>query len=213
MNPERSLFIDGPAGRIESMFREPAEGAPGAALILHPHPLYGGNLHNKVVFTVQKVLGAAGMATLRMNFRGVGASEGSYDDGVGEQQDLLAALAHLAEAAPGLPLYLAGFSFGAWLSLKTGAEDERVAAMISLGTPVGWGDMSYLRGCDMPRFFIHGTVDEFCDAQSLAVEYEGLPEPKRLAWIEGADHFFTGKLEELAARLEEAVSFLRDPRA
>jgi len=214
MNPETPFFLQGSAGRLEALIREPAGAhAPGAALILHPHPLYGGNMHNKVVFALQKSLGAAGMATLRFNFRGVGASGGVYADGIGEQDDLRRGLAHLAEHFPGLPLYLAGFSFGAYLSLKVGVEDERIAGILSLGTPVGWGDVSFMEACAKPMFFIHGDADAFCDPTDLAEEFERLLQPKGIAWIEGADHFFTGKLGELAARLEDGLKFLLEPRA
>lgn len=205
MRPETPIVLDGPAGRLEGLYRE-AEG-PGA-LILHPHPLYGGNIHNKVVFTLARVLGEAGLATLRLNFRGVGLSEGRYDDGQGEQDDLRAGLDFLARERPGGRLLLAGFSFGAWLALKAGVEEERVSGMLGVGSPAGWGDMDWLAPCGKPKLFVHGTADEYCDPRRLEEEFRRLREPKRLVWIDGADHFFLERQDELARAVAANLDLL-----
>ncbi len=207
MKAEKSIVLDGPAGRLEGLYREGGERGE-AALILHPHPLYGGNMHNKVVFAIARALGEAGLDTLRINFRGVGLSEGGYDDGQGEQDDLRCGLDFLARERPGARLFLAGFSFGAWLALKVGAGDARVAGVLGVGAPAGWGDMDWLVPCEKPKLLIHGTNDEYCDPGRLVEEFLRLKEPKHLVWIEKADHFFTDKLDELDAALAENLEVL-----
>jgi uncharacterized protein len=210
MNPrEVPLQITGPAGALEALYRpEAAAGGRGGAVILHPHPLYGGNMHNKVVFTCQRACTELGLATLRFNFRGVGTSAGSYDDGQGEQGDVLAALDHLREQIPGRPLYLVGFSFGAWLSLKIGAEQNDILGIAALGTPVGWAELAFLSRCDKPKLFVHGREDQYCDARELERGFPEMAEPKRLCWVEGADHFFVDKLDELSTILNEEFPFV-----
>jgi len=207
MKPESPLALNGPAGRLEGLYREAGERGEGV-LILHPHPLYGGNMHNKVVFAMARALGSAGLATLRINFRGVGLSEGDYDDGQGERDDLRCGIDFLARELPGKRLFLTGFSFGAWLAMKVGAEDDRVAAMLGVGTPAGWGDMDWLAACEKPKLFIHGRKDEYCDPVRLGEEFRRLREPKRLVWIEDADHFFMEKLGELDSELARNLGFL-----
>jgi len=209
MKPERQVMLNGPAGRLEGLFRDGGQRGE-SVLILHPHPLYGGNMNNKVVFAMAKALGEAGLNTLRLNFRGVGLSEGEYDDGQGEQNDLRCALDFLASEMPGGRLYLAGFSFGAWLTLKVGGEDDRIRAMLAVGTPAGWGDMDWLRPCTKPKLLIHGSADEYCDPGRLGEEFRRLSEPKRLIWVEGADHFFTEKVNELNSALAENLGLILD---
>jgi len=198
---ELPLELAGPAGRLEALQFLPAAPA-GGALLLHPHPLYGGNLHNKVVFTSQQVCAHLGLATLRFNFRGVGSSAGRYDDGQGEQADAGAALAALAAALPGLPVYVVGFSFGAWIALRLAADEARVAAVAALGTPVDWAELDFLAACSKPKLFIHGEDDQFCDPVALARSYPRFAPPKQLAWIAGADHFFTNRLPALSQALQ-----------
>jgi uncharacterized protein len=207
MKTEESIIVEGPAGRLEGLYRKGAERSMGV-LILHPHPLYGGNMHNKVVFSISRALSDAGMSTLRINFRGVGLSEGTYDDGQGEQDDLRAGLDFLARELPGARLFLAGFSFGAWLALKVGVEDTRVEAMLAVGAPAGWGDMNWLAPCEKTKLFIHGTNDEYCDPGRLGEEFRRLKDPKRLVMIENADHFFIEELGELDKILAEYFEFL-----
>src|SRR5918992_1293611 len=132
MYPAGNLFIDAPHGRLEAILKEPraegGAGARGAALVLHPHPLHGGTMHNKVVFRTARALNDAGLVTLRVNFRGTGQSTGAHDSARGgEQEDARAALDHLAGAYPGLPVFLAGFSFGARVGLEVGTRDGRVS--------------------------------------------------------------------------------------
>ena len=208
MNASVSSFtVRGPAGGLEAVLDVPAPdlfAQPlGTVVIAHPHPQFGGTMHNKVIYTCQRVAAERGLATLRFNFRGVGTSAGQYDDGQGEQADVKAGLDRLAAELPGRPLTLMGFSFGAWLTLKVGAPDPRVGALIALGVPVGWAELGFLAGCGKPKLFVHGTRDQFCDPEELRRRYPDFCAPKHLEWIEGADHFFTNQLDELAAVLRE----------
>ena len=198
-----ALYCEGPGGGEEPACR-------GGAIILHPHPLYGGNMNNKAVFTCQKVCAEMDLATLRFNFRGVGSSAGSYDDGQGEQQDVRAALEFMLERTRALPLYLVGFSFGSWLALKVGATHERVEGLVGIGTPVGWAELDFLARCEKPKLFIHGTRDQYCDPAEMERSFGKMAEPKRLFWVEGADHFFTEQLDQLAAHLREQFPWRLD---
>src|SRR5271154_6657124 len=158
----RSLFLAGPAGRLEALLWTSAVPDPQfVAVVCHPHPLYGGTMHNKVVFQTAKALHQRGAAVLRFNFRGVEQSEGVHDRGRGEQDDVRAAVDYLAAEFPGRPILLAGFSFGSWVGLRVGCEDPRVRQLIGLGLPVDKTDMSYLGACTKPRLIIQGGADQF----------------------------------------------------
>ena len=193
----RTIFLPGPAGRLEALlwtvFKDPSE----VALVCHPHPLFGGTLHNKVVYHAAKVLHEAGMPVLRFNFRGAGLSEGQHDKGRGEREDVRAALDYLAENFPGRPILLGGFSFGSWVGLNVGCEDSRVARLIGLGLPVNQSDVSYLDKCRKPKLFLQGSQDQFGSPQKLRELFKKWPEPKKLVIVEGADHFFAGGLDQL----------------
>jgi alpha/beta superfamily hydrolase len=200
----RSLFFSGPAGRLEAqLWTSGTAQAPMAALICHPHPLYGGTMHNRVVFQAAKSFHRLGLPVLRFNFRGAGLSEGQHDRGLGELDDVRAALEYLASEFPRRPLVLAGFSFGAWVGLRAGAEDARVARLIGLGIPVNDSDFSYLRGCVKPKLFIVGTKDQFAARQRVQALVDSLPPPTSLAFVEGADHFFTSKLDQVDRAITE----------
>lgn len=202
----RSLFLSGPAGRLEAqLWTSSLEHRSMAALVCHPHPLYGGTLHNKVVFLAAKSLHRLGLPVLRFNFRGVGLSEGKHDRGTGELEDVRAALDFLAGEFPGLPLVLAGFSFGAWVGLRVGAEDARVGRLIGLGIPVNDSNFSYLRGCGKPKLFVVGTKDQFAARERVEALVESLPPPTALVLVEGADHFFAGKLDQVDRAITEWV--------
>jgi len=194
----RSLFLSGPAGRLEAqLWTSRAPESQLAALVCHPHPLYGGTMHNKVVFQAAKSLHRLGLPVLRFNFRGTGLSEGAHDRGTGEQDDVRAALDFLAGEFPGRPLVLAGFSFGAWVGLHAGAGDARVTRLIGLGIPVNDSEFSYLRGSAKPKLFIVGTADRFASRERVEALANSLPPPTALVFVEGADHFFTGKLGQV----------------
>lgn len=198
--------FQGPAGRIEAIINRPPEGSVtrAAAVVCHAHPLHGGMMHFKVVFRAAKALQNQGVAALRFNFRGVGRSEGTHDRGVGEQDDVREALSELARRQPGLPLLLGGFSFGSAMAAKVAANDERVKAVLILGFPITRVDSTAdLAGVRQPRLFVQGGEDEFGPGPAIRRLVANLPEPKRLEVIEGADHFFTGRLDELQAPIED----------
>ncbi|PYX60846.1 MAG: alpha/beta hydrolase [Acidobacteria bacterium] len=215
----KSFFLDAPAGRLEALLNAGAEHATHAAVVCHPHPLFGGTLHNKVVFHTMKALNSYGFPVLRFNFRGTGLSQGEHDHGIGEVDDVHAALDWLDHALH-LPLIFAGFSFGAAVGLKAACADSRVKAAISVGTPVvpvaadtelpRTYTFDFLHNCAKPKLFVSGARDQFGPRTKLEALVRSLPEPKKLVVIEGADHFFEGRLRELREAIEtwvrEAVS-------
>jgi uncharacterized protein len=203
----RSFFLEGPAGRLEAMLWTVASAdPPRVAVVCHPHPLFGGTMHNKVVYQAAKALHRTGAPVLRFNFRGAGLSEGVHDKGLGERDDVQAAIAYLAREFSGKPILLAGFSFGAWVGLREGCEDPRVNELIGLGIPVNNSDHSYLRGCAKPKLFIQGGEDQFGARADVEALYETLPEPKRLVIIEGAEHFFAGKLDQVSRAITNWIA-------
>ncbi|HEV7797736.1 MAG TPA: alpha/beta fold hydrolase [Pyrinomonadaceae bacterium] len=201
MYPAGNLFIPVDHGRLEAILKEPSGGpAQGAALVLHPHPLGGGTMHNKVVFRAAAALGDAGLITLRLNFRGVGQSSGEHDEGRGELEDVRAGLKYLAETFRGLPITLCGFSFGARVGMEVGMSDERVSNLISIGTPVDKYDFSFLATCPKPILFVHGERDEFGSISRLRELVEKIKKHNpavELQIIKGSGHFFEGHLDEL----------------
>lgn len=214
MYPSGNLFIPASHGRIEAILKEPRDDegrAPrGAALVLHPHPLHGGTMHNKVVFRTARGLNDAGLVTLRMNFRGVGQSTGEHDHARGgEQADARTALDYLAREYPDLPVVLAGFSFGSRVGLEVGITDERVSYLIGVGVPISMKerdyDFSFLGECRKPLLLVHGEHDEFGDAEELRRLAGRLPAECRAALeiIPGAGHFFDDQLEDLARTVRD----------
>ncbi len=205
------LTIPGPAGVLEALLESTLHSLPcRAALVCHPHPLHGGTMHNKVVFRAAKAAIQAGLPALRFNFRGVEKSEGQFSDGIGEREDVRAAIDFLEDRFQGVAVCLIGFSFGAWVGLSVGAEDKRVCALIGLGLPASSAGKGFLRNTTKPKLLISGTQDAFGPRDHMEALYAAMREPKRLHWVEGADHFFTGKLDEvqlvIRAFLEEILS-------
>jgi alpha/beta superfamily hydrolase len=200
-----SLFLDGPAGRLEALLEEPEDGAPReAALVCHPHPQHGGTMHNKVVYRIARGLRSTGCVVLRFNYRGVNLSEGSYGNGEGEMDDARVALEYLRSRYPDLPFTLAGFSFGSRIALRLGCGGIGARRVIAVGFPTVYTDRTYLAGCKVPRAFIQSTHDEFGPVSALQAVVAGLAEPKQLVLVEAQDHFFAGALEQL----ESAVAGL-----
>ena len=207
----RSLFVDGPAGRLEALLNAGAGNATHAALVCHPHPLFGGTLHNKVVFHTMKALNSFGFPVLRFNFRGAGLSQGEHDHGKGEVDDVRAALDWL-DAHYHLPLTFAGFSFGAAIGMRAACADARVRAVIGIGTPVvpvaadteeaRVYTFDFMGDCAKPKLLVSGARDQFGPRTKLEALVSSLPEPKKLVVIEGADHFFEGRLRELREAIE-----------
>ncbi|HYG98690.1 MAG TPA: alpha/beta fold hydrolase [Terriglobales bacterium] len=203
-----SLMLQGPAGHLEALLNAGSTTATHAALVCHPHPLYGGTMHNKVVYHAAKALNGIGFPVLRFNFRGTGRSGGRHD-GRAESEDVQAALDWVAQEF-GLPIVCAGFSFGAAMSLLAGCSDRRVACLVALGTPIAAEGRvyaySFLANCTKPKLFVSGTEDEFGPKTEVERVFRGAAAPKRLVWIEQAGHFFEGKLPEMRSAVEQWVS-------
>ena len=210
----RSLFLDGPAGRLEALLNAGADNTTHAVVVCHPHPLFGGTLHNKVVFHTMKALNGFGFPVLRFNFRGTGLSEGEHDQGNGEVEDVRTALDWL-DAEYHLPLIFAGFSFGAAVGLRAACADARVRGVIGVGTPIGpvvsdsevprTYTFDFLQDCAKPKLFVSGARDQFGPRAKLEALVAAMPEPKKLVLIDGADHFFEGRLRELRETIETWV--------
>jgi len=154
-------------------------------------------MHNKVVYQAAKSLDALGIPVLRFNFRGAGLSEGAHARGFGELGDVRAVLDFLASEFPRVPLVLAGFSFGSWVGMRVGCEDPRVSCLIGLGIPVNSTDFSFLHQCNKPKLFVHGSNDEHGAIVKVKALVPTLPGENQLVIVEGADHFFAGKLDQL----------------
>ncbi len=205
----RSLFLAGPAGRLEGLLNAGSPNATHAAVVCHPHPLYGGTLHNKVVFHAMKALNHFGFPVLRFNFRGTGLSEGEHASGIGEVEDVRAALEWL-EREFTVPVIFAGFSFGAAVGLRVAYADDRVRALIALGLPAvpvedRVYDFEFLRACAKPKLFVSGSRDQFGPAGKLEALVNTFADPKRLVRIEAGDHFFEGRLKEMRVAIESWV--------
>ncbi len=210
----KSLFLEGPAGRLEALLNTGTENTTHAAVVCHPHPLFGGTLHNKVVFHTMKALNSFGFPVLRFNFRGAGLSQGEHDQGDGEVEDVRAALEWL-DAEFHLPLIFAGFSFGTAVGLRAACPESRVKALISVGTPVvpvaadsetpRTYTFDFFHTCEKPKLFVSGARDQFGPRAKLEALIASLPDPKKLVVIEGADHFFEGRLRELRETIEAWV--------
>jgi alpha/beta superfamily hydrolase len=202
----RSFFLNGPAGQLEALLNAGASDATHAAVVCHPHPLYGGTLHNKVVFHAMKALNSFGMPVLRFNFRGAGLSHGEHDHGLGEIEDVRTAIDWLDREFH-LPMIFAGFSFGAAVGLRAACPNPRVEAIIALGTPVSpiddrSYDYEFLKACTKPKLFVSGSRDQFASKPRIEALVAQLPEPKKLVIIEAADHFFEGRLREMREAVE-----------
>lgn len=193
-----SFDFAGPAGMLEAVLMTPETAPVAAAVVCHAHPLHGGMMHFKAVFRAAKALQSAGLAVLRFNFRGVGRSQGTHDEGIGEQEDAREALAELERRYSGLPLVLGGFSFGSVVALRVAARDERVAAVFALGFPlVRFGDAATLQAPRQPRLFVQGEHDQFGAGEALGAIVLRLPPPRELVIVPAANHFFDGQLDAL----------------
>jgi alpha/beta superfamily hydrolase len=198
-----SLFLPGPAGRLEALLEQPeAEEPVKAALVCHPHPQGGGTMHNKVVYRMARGLRKTGCVVLRFNYRGVNLSEGAYDAGLGETEDARIALATLRNRYPALPLVLAGFSFGSRIALRLAGEEEGLERVIAVGFPTTIPEHSYVNRVKIPKYFVQSTEDVFGPCEQFSAFYNELPEPKYLDWIPAADHFFKNGLDEFEAAIE-----------
>lgn len=204
--------IQGPAGRLEVLLELPSTHAIKAAVVLgHPHPQFGGTMHTKGLYHTAKGLVRIGCAVLRFNFRGVGKSEGAYDEGRGEREDFSAALQVMAGRFPSTPLWAGGMSFGSWVGMHVGAEDPRVSTLIGVAMPVSKWDFDRVAASLKPKFFVHGELDEICGLKDITAFYARAADPKELAIIDAADHLFNGKASEVADAIEDLLADW-DPR-
>jgi alpha/beta superfamily hydrolase len=203
-----SFFLDGETGRLEALLNLGLPDAPYACVVCHPHPLFGGTMHNKVVFHTMKALNSFGFPVLRFNFRGVGSSAGEHDYGRGEIADTRVALDYLGERFSA-PMIFAGFSFGAAIGLRAAIPHPRVRALVSLGTPMNAEGREYtyelLRESRQPKLLLSGGLDQFATPAQLEQVFANAAEPKRLVLIPEADHFFAGHLEEMRNALSDWI--------
>ena len=197
------MHIPASHGQLEALLKEPAGAARGAVVVCHPHPLHGGTMHTKAVYRAAQAFNDAGLVALRFNFRGVGTSTGSHDEGVGERDDLREALDWLEAEYPDLPLLVGGFSFGSMVGLSVGADDERVVALLGLGLPVDMDryDYSFLAEAKKPILVVQGENDEFGAGDTVAALLSELGAHITLVRIPGTDHYFTDRLDELRATI------------
>jgi len=208
LSPSGRIVIPVAHGGLEGVLREPA--APVAAVVVcHPHPLGGGTMNNNVVYRAAKALVEGGLATLRFNFRGVGASTGRYDEGVGEEDDARDALAFLRARHPTLPIWMAGFSFGARVGLTVGAREPSVVKLLGIGLALKMFDYRFLESCSKPKAVIQAADDEYGGRAAIEAAVREMAEPKRLWIIDGATHLFPGHLDPFEAAAREAVDYLK----
>ena len=208
MYPAGNLFIPAPHGQLEAIYRPKTNSAERIALALHPHPLHGGTMHNKVVFRAAKALTESGFEVLRFNFRGVGASTGQYDEGRGECDDARVALEFLLADQPNArEVVIAGFSFGSIVGLNVGCRDARVHRLIAIGAPARFGKLDCLFDCPKPKLFIHGSEDDIAWLEPLQEFLAKLPADSnhRLETIAGAGHFFDDQAQELMQTVKNFI--------
>jgi uncharacterized protein len=199
--------IQGPAGRLEARLDRPSGTARAVAVVASPHPKRGGTMQDKVVYQATQGFVRAGCAVLRFNYRGAGTSEGEFSDGPGEIDDYRAALDAAAREFPGLPIWAAGYSFGAYVALTTGAVDPRVTQLVGIGTVIDDKyDYAAVRATEKPKFLLHGGLDERSSARSIRKFYGELPEPRELVVIDDADHYFDGHTSEVADAIEDLLA-------
>lgn len=209
MYPAGNLFIPVAHGQLEAILKEPRQGPVQAvALVLHPHPLGGGTMHNKVVFRAAAALNDAGVTTLRINFRGVGQSTGQHDEGRGELDDVRAGLDYLSSQYPNLSIVVCGFSFGSLVGLDVGIKDDRVKYLIGIGTPLDKYDFTFLESCRKPLLLVHGEHDEFGDVEKVRQVAADLEKHTqvRLIVIPGSGHFFENRLDELKSAITDWIT-------
>jgi uncharacterized protein len=217
-----TLHIPGPAGTLEALIDDPGaacttarrpDAATGSAakpptavvVFAHPHPLHGGSMHTKAVFQAAKAFCRLGCAVLRFNFRGVGVSGGSFAEGVGEKDDFRACLEFAARRYPGVPIWAAGLSFGSWVAMTAGAEDDRVTHLVGIAVPISLYDFSAVRHSTKAKFFVHGEYDGLCPLGAVREFYGHASEPKDLVVIDAADHLFDGRVSEMAEAIEDLL--------
>ena len=199
-----TLFLAGPEGRLEALLEEPEEVDPvEAALVCHPHPQFGGTMHNKVVYRIARGLRKTGCVVLRFNYRGVNLSEGEYSGGIGETEDARVALRELQSRYPDLPLMAAGFSFGSRVALRLASQGPAIRRVLAVGFPTRLEEKKFIYRVTVPRYFVQSTNDEFGPREALEQVFDSLAEPKELHWVAAEDHFFKNNLDGFEGIVEE----------
>ena len=210
---EEKVFIPSGSIQLEGLLSiQEALSVNGGAVLCHPHPQYGGDMHNNVITAAVQTASQSGFSTLRFNFRGVGGSGGFYGDGIGEREDVKAAIEYLSSRlkVSGSPLVLLGYSFGAWVGLPVAIEDGRVKGVLAIAPPLEMSDFGFLKGCKKGKLIIAGNRDLFCSVPILEKWYQNLEEPKSLTIIPEADHFLFFHTHLLLQPLKEFLaSFIR----
>lgn len=197
----------GPAGPLEALLNKSEQETVRAAVVFgHPHPQFGGTMHTKGAYQSAKALARVGCEVLRFNFRGVGKSAGSYAEGIGEREDFRAALDLMASRHPGVPLWAAGMSFGAWVGLSTGAADPRVSLLLGVAMPVNKYDFGAVAASERAKFFVHGELDEICSEKQIREFYAAAADPKELAIIDSANHLFEGRVSLVGDAIEDLLA-------
>ena len=197
--------IPGPSGPLEALLDTPASPPRAAVVFAHPLPTGGGTLHTKVVYQGAKALVRIGCAVLRFNFRGVGRSAGTWDEGRGEMDDYRAAVEFMSAQYPDLEMWAAGFSFGSYIAMSVGADDNRLCASIGIAPPVNRYDFAKVTQSAKPTFIIHGLLDELIPVKAVREFYARLREPKELVEIDRANHLFDGQAGEVGEALEDLL--------
>ena len=190
-------------GHLEGALRNPEGELRGGAVFCHPHPVQGGTLHTKAVYRAARALNEIGLRTLRFNFRGVGYSTGSYDEGFGEEEDVRAALDWLELGLRDRPIVAGGLSFGSMVGLHVGVEDPRVVALVAMGTPIHVYDYSYLAHAKKPVLVLQGEHDEFGSGREVGEVLGRLGDHVTVLPVPGAGHLFEGHFEELQELIRE----------
>ena len=211
---EEKVFLPSKGVQLEGLLNiQEAFSMKGGVVLCHPHPQYGGDMHNLVISTAVDAASQEGFSTLRFNFRGVGRSGGSYSEGVGEREDVKAAIDYLFSALghSDSSLILLGYSFGAWAALPVGAQDNRIKGMVAIAPPLGLYDFEFLGGSKKKKLLMAGDQDLFCPKPLLEAWFERLEEPKTLAVIEGTDHFFFNHHRALIEPLREFFRVISQP--
>jgi alpha/beta superfamily hydrolase len=197
--------LAGPIGRLEALLDTPETNVRAAVVFAHPHTEYGGTMHTKVVYQAAKALARIGCAVLRFNFRGAGASAGSFTNGPGEIEDFRAALDFMHDRYPSARMWAGGMSFGSYVGMTAGAADPRVSTLIGIALPVTRYDFAPVATSTKAKFFIHGERDEICPVREVRQFYARCEEPKELVVIDAADHLFDGKVGEVADAVEDLL--------
>ncbi len=198
-----TLALQGPSGKLEALLEEPEHGVPvEAAVVCHPHPQHGGTMHNKVVYRLARGLRKSGCVVLRFNYRGVNLSEGAYDGGVGETEDARSAFREIQQRYPGLPVLIAGFSFGSRIALRLTSQENAIGRVIAAGFPTRVAEREFVYHVHVQKYFVQSTNDEFGPMPDLTEFFNTLPEPKHLDWVPAEDHFFRNALDAYESVIE-----------